>query len=165
MNYETHKTFPIITQFAILTDMYLQTIEWHRTVEDGQGVIKYHLLFRKWIPAESYKVFNPVIDKETGQLIKASSFTMNTGKLGIRSKQFEYTIDFIWKMMRMSGEIYGHMLIKSDGEKVWKLDQEAVGSMQRLVTSYSGKLFGILTTEQLEFGVQVLGQSAPASGV
>jgi len=141
LNYETHKTYPVITQFAILTDMFLQTIEWHRTIEDGQDVIKYHLIFRKWIPPVEFSVFGE--KTEDGELISAKSFELHSGEMGKMRKKLEFTIDFIWKMIRMSGEIYGHLLINSDGSQSWELDQQGVSSMTSLVTSYQGKLFGI----------------------
>ena len=149
LNYEIHRTFPIITQFAIMTNMYLQTIEWHRSVEEGQDVIKYHLLFRKYVQGNEYHLFDPLYDpSDPTKLIGAKAFSLSSGKVGTVGKWLEFSIDAIWKMMRMYGEIYGHMLIKSDGKESWEVDQEAVSSVDKLTTSYQGKLFGLFTENE-----------------
>lgn len=59
LEYEEHRTFPLITQFDIIFNMYLQTIEWHRNIEEGTEVINVHLIFRKWEPKGNIKIFDP----------------------------------------------------------------------------------------------------------
>jgi len=142
LNYEVHKTFPIITRNHILLNMYLQTIEWHQSVEDGKNIIKVHLLFRKYFPTGAYKVFQQVTD-ENGNTIGGSGLEL-AEKYGNQKRWMEFTIDAVWKMIRMYGEIYGRMLIGDDGQKKHVIDQQAVSSMSKLVTSYSGKFLGII---------------------
>jgi len=142
LNYEVHRTFPVITKNHILLNMYLQTIEWHQSVEDGKNVIKVHLLFRKYFPTGAYKVFNAKKDKE-GNIIGGSGLEL-VEKFGGAKRWMEFAIDAVWKMMRMYGEIYGRMLIGDDGQEIHKIDQEAMSSMSKMVTSYSGKFLGIL---------------------
>ena len=87
--------------------MYLQTIEWHTTIEDGKNVIKVHLLFRKYYPTSAYKVFNAVKDDE-GNIIGGSALELQES-FGSAKRWMEYSIDMIWKMMRVYGEINGRM--------------------------------------------------------
>ena len=142
LNYEVHKTFPIITKNHILLNMYLQTIEWHQSVEEGKNVIKVHLLFRKYFPTGAYKIFNPVKDNE-GNIVAGSGLEL-VEKYGNAKRWMEFTVDAIWKMMRVYGEIYGRMMIGDDGKQVHEIDQEAASSMSKMVTSYSGKFLGII---------------------
>ena len=78
------------------------------------------------------------------------AFALSSGREGTIGKWLEFTVDLVWKMIRMYGEIYGHLLIKSDGTEKWKLDQEAVSSMTKLMTSYQGKLFGLFTRNEFQ---------------
>lgn len=142
LNYEVHNTFPVITRNHILLNMYLQTIEWHQSVEDGRNVIKVHLLFRKYFPTTAFVVFNPIKDDED-KLIGGPKMGLKE-QFGHAKRWMEYTIDTIWKMMRLKGEIYGRMLIGDDGQETHIIDQQAVSSMDKLVTSYSGKFLGII---------------------
>jgi len=144
LNYEIHNTFPIITQFQILTDMYLQTMEWHRAIENGQEVIKYHLLFRKYFPTNVWRAFNPIGDPEEENPIAASKFKVYT--LGRKYRQWiEIAIDGLWKTWKMFGEIYPHLALQTDGRNVVDIDKEALFNFKLLSISYAGKLFGLFT--------------------
>jgi len=140
LNYEIHQTFPIITQFQILTDMYLQTVEWHRGIEDGQEMIRYHLLFRKYFPTNVWRAFNPLGDES--EPLTSSKFKVYS--LGRKNRQWiESGIDALWKTYKMFGEIYPHLALQSDGKNVAHIDREALSNTKRLVLSYSGKLLGL----------------------
>ena len=141
INYEEHQTFPIITQFQILLNMYLQTIEWHRTVEDGQDVIKVHLLFRKWIPPTSFFVWNKPTDDGEAKIMGNTGYGFEKGKLGAARKWLEFGMDTTWKMMRMYGEVVGHYAIGSDGSTKEEIDQESLSSLNKLLVGYTGGLF------------------------
>jgi len=142
LNYEIYKTFPIITQFQILTDMYLQTVEWHRAIEDGQELIRYHLLFRKYFPTNVWRAFNPLDIEDESEPLTSSKFKVYS--LGRKNRQWiEAGIDAMWKMWKMFGEIYPHLALQSDGKNVVKIDREALRNYKRLSISYAGKLLGI----------------------
>lgn len=143
LNYDVHRTFPIITKNHIILSMYLQTIEWHQSVQDGKNVIKVHLLFRKYLPTSAYKIFNPVVDTVTGETTGGSGLEL-IEKFGMAKRWMEFAVDSVWKMMRMHGELYGRMMIGDDGQEVHMIDQQAVSSMDKMITSYSGKLLGVL---------------------
>lgn len=144
LNYDVHKTFPIITRTAILFNMYLQTIEWHQSVEDGKGVIKVHLLFRKYFPTSAFKVVDAIWSEEEGGVVIGGSSMEVVEDYGMAKRWMEFTVDAIWKMSKMMGEIFGRMLIGADWYEVHQIDRQAVSSMDKLVTSYSGKLLGII---------------------
>jgi len=143
LNYDVHNTFPVITRTAILFNMYLQTIEHHRSVEDGKGVIKVHLLFRKYFPTTAFKVLNPIWDTENNVVIGGSALELGEN-YGMAKRWLEFTVDAIWKMTKMYGEMYGRMLIGDDGQPRHIIDRQAVSSIDKLMTSYSGKLLGII---------------------
>jgi len=142
LNYETHRTFPIITETHIILDMYIQTIEWHRSVEDGKNVIKYHLLFRKYYPSTGYKVFNPIPTLFDEDPSAGSGFELHD-KWGRWRRWAEYSMDGIWKMIRFYGEIYGHLIIGNDGSTKEEMDKQAVNDVNKLVGSYVGSMYGL----------------------
>ncbi|RLI46014.1 hypothetical protein DRO61_09795 [Candidatus Bathyarchaeota archaeon] len=142
INYEEHRTFPIITQFQILTSMFLQTIEWHRSVDDGHEAIKYHLLFRKWIPPTTFQVFNNHNTKDLEYGVKR--FSMNTGKVGKVAHWLEFSVDALWKTQRYYGEVGGNIFLGLDGSSANEVHQEAVASVKRLLEGYIGGLYGII---------------------
>lgn len=144
LNYDVHKTFPIITRTAILFNMYLQTIEWHQSVQDGKGVIKVHLLFRKYFPTSAFKVMDEIWSEEEGGVIIGGSSMEVVEDYGMAKRWMEFTVDAIWKMTKLYGETHARMLIGDDGLPVHTIDRQAVSSMEKLVTSYSGKLLGII---------------------
>jgi len=144
LNYDVHKTFPIITRTGVLFNMYLQTIEWHQSVEDGKGVIKVHLLFRKYFPTSGFKVLDEIWSEEDGGVIIGGSSMEVIEDYGMAKRWMEYTVDAIWKMNKYFGEINGRMLIGDDGQTVFDIDRQAQSSVDKLITSYSGKLFGII---------------------
>jgi len=144
LNYDVHKTFPIITRTGVLFNMYLQTIEWHQSVEDGKGVIKVHLLFRKYFPTSGFKVMDAIWSEEDGGVIIGGSSMEVIENYGMAKRWMEFTVDAIWKMNKYFGEINGRMLIGDDGQPVHVIDRQAQSSVDKLITSYSGKLFGII---------------------
>lgn len=141
LNYDVHKTFPVITRNSILFSMYLQTIEWHQSVEEGMEIIKVHLLFRKYFPTTAFKVFNPITDDE-GNFIGGSGLEVGES-YGMARRWLEFTVDAIWKMNQLYGEWHGRMLVGDDGQTRHIIDRQAVSSTTKLITSYSGKLFGL----------------------
>jgi len=95
VTYESHITFPIITQTAIMLDMFLQTIEWHHEKDrGGQEIIYTHLLFRKHIDPKGYKVFENNHNK--GYL--------DYGVLQEERKRKELFLDTAWKIAGMTKE-------------------------------------------------------------
>jgi len=138
LNYEEHRTFPIITQFQIMSNMYLQTIEWHRSVEDGLDVIKYHLLFRKWFRPHRFEVFN---SSTSPNLIEgAQSFSMTSE---VSEGRWEFALDSVWKTARTLGEVWGHIVLGSDGIPSQLVKREALYSIKKLVDGYGGGLFNL----------------------
>lgn len=109
--YESHFTVPIITQSEILLDMYLQTIEWHHTIDEGgYDIIKYHLLFRKHIEPKNY-----FFDEEN----KRAYIDINAGKLSTSAerRRKEAMIDTIYKIIKIFGP-YGKAVIFGGEEEV-----------------------------------------------
>jgi hypothetical protein len=144
LNYDVHNTFPIITRTAILFNMYLQTIEWHQSVDDGKGAIKVHLLFRKYFPTSAFKVMDEIWSEEEGGVIIGGSSMEVVEDYGMAKRWMEFVVDGIWKMTKLYGETHARMLVGADGLAKHEIDQQAVSSMEKLVTSYSGKFLGIL---------------------
>lgn len=145
LNYEVHRTFPIITDFSIMLNMYLQTIEWHREVIGGQEIIKYHLLFRKWIAPTSYKPFEPRY--VNGVNVAAGKYKFEYYKTKTRA-WIEYGIDLAYKLNQMGKEIYFRMAIGIDDKSAKDLDQESINgynmNIQSSVKSYTGKVLGLV---------------------
>lgn len=96
VQYESHLTFPIITHSEVMLDMFLQTLEWHQTVEEGgRNVIKCHLLFRKHIDPTGYKTF------KQGKEEKAY---LVYGDTVAERRRLEMFYDTIYKMINIAGE-------------------------------------------------------------
>jgi len=94
--YESHRTFPIITQSAVLLDMFLQTIEWHSGIEDGIDIIKYTLLFRKHIEPKGWRALSD--QPKRVELYYDDSV--------IKRQREEAMYDLAWKIAKMGGELY-----------------------------------------------------------
>ena len=97
--YAKHETFPIITQTSIMLDMYLQTIEWNESVENGTQCIKYHLLFRKYIEPKGWEAMSP--DKKDMNMYNE---LYNETYSVRRRKELYY--DIAWKAKKMIGESF-----------------------------------------------------------
>jgi len=134
--YESHKTFPIITQTAILLDMFLQTIEWHSSVEDGINVIKYTLLFRKHIEPKNWKSLTG--EKNKVALTYDESF--------LKRQREEAMFDLNWKIARMGSELYRGSFF--GGLSSFEINREAVSTipygldLKKLVDGINIDLFG-----------------------
>jgi len=117
IQYESHMTFPIITQTAIMLDMYLQTIEWHQEKDrGGHTVIFIHLLFRKHIDPIGVDIFDAEAKK--GFLNYGETLTVR------RRKEFLY--DTIWKCKQIGVEVLKFGLF--GGTDMVTLDREAIMS-------------------------------------
>lgn len=96
-NYESHNVFPIITQSEILLNMYLQTIEWHHSIEEGgYNTIKVHLLFRKHVEPKGYKI----LEGEDGP------YPDVVAKTPIEADRIENCVDTIWKVIQTYGDVF-----------------------------------------------------------
>ena len=124
--------------------MFLQTIEWHRSVEDGVDIIKYSLLFRKYEEPNKWIAFEPIwknSDPNSGILEKVNTAVP---KSVIKwYKRLEFWLDFIWKMKGFLGELFPRALIGHDLIDKSYIDQEALSDVTRVVTSYQAGLLGM----------------------
>jgi len=117
VQYETHTTFPIITQTAFMLDMFLQTIEWHQEKDKGGNEVIYvHLLFRKHIDPKGYVVFDK--NDKTG-------YTHYGETLSERRRK-EAMIDTMWKCARIGKETL--LVGLFGGSNIESIDREAVTS-------------------------------------
>lgn len=129
--YESHMTFPIITQTAIMLDMYLQTIEWHQEKDrGGHSVIFIHLLFRKHINPIGIDVFE---EGKKGYL--------NYGEVPSVRRRKELIYDTLWKCKQIGVEILKFGLF--GGTDMATIDMEAITSdpyvtdIAKLMSGYS----------------------------
>lgn len=117
LQYETHMTFPVITQTAIMLDMYLQTIEWHQEVDKGgNSVIYVHLLLRKHIEPQGVNVTSK--DAKVGIL--------SYGDTLHERKRKELIYDTLWKVKEIGMEVLKIGLFGASN--MIELDMEAVTS-------------------------------------
>jgi len=137
--YESHRTFPIITQTMVILDMFLQTIEWHSSVEDGIEVVKYTLLFRKHIEPRGWR-------SVSGEKKKAALFYDDS----ITKRQREETMfDMMWKTMRTGSELFrGAMFGGIDSREI---NREAVSTIpytvdiKKMLDGFNLELYGETT--------------------
>ncbi len=132
VQYETHTTFPIITNTAYTLDMFLQTIEWHQEKDKGgHDVIYVHLLFRKHVDPKGYVVFDK--NDKTG-------YTHYGQTLSERRRR-EYMLDTMWKCAKIGSEVLTVGLF--GGKDMVTLDKEAISSdpyvtdISKLIGGYS----------------------------
>lgn len=132
IQYESHTTYPLITQTSIMLDMFLQTLEWGQTKDTGGStIIKVTLLFRKHIDPLGYTVF-----KETDKV-----GYLNYGDLQSERRRKELLLDTIWKMARIGKETLKVGLF--GGSNMFSIDRQAVAedpyitSISSLVGGYS----------------------------
>lgn len=143
LQYESHMTFPIVSQTAIMLDMYLQTIEWHQEKDiGGHEVIFIHLLLRKHIDPISVNVAS--VDSKKGFLNYGDTLTVRRRK--------ELLFDTIWKCKQIGVEMLKFGLFGGTDMEI--LDKEAVSSdpyitnIAKLMSGYSfdinnmGSIFG-----------------------
>lgn len=99
--YQTHKTFPVVTQTDILLKMFLQTVNWHQDVDEGGNkVIHYHLLFRKHIEPKGYKRIS-----ETSTNPK---FSISFDGSRTEVQRNERYVNLLWKTIQFTEEsMYG----------------------------------------------------------
>lgn len=142
LNYEEHRTLPLVTRTHIMLNMYLQTIEWHRSVEDGQDTIKYHLLFRKHIPSTAWRAFNPQkYTNDEGKPVAGAGYQLLDQRAQAR-RWLEFSLDLAWKIARTVGEVHLHMLINSGGQQEHEVHQ-GFQDVSNVVTGYQGKILGV----------------------
>lgn len=105
VQYESHMTFPIITNNSIMLDMFLQTIEWHQTKDKGGSTITHvHLLFRKHIDPKGYTVFDR--NDKTGH--------MDYGELASERARKELHLDTMWKLREIGKKVLQVGLFSGD---------------------------------------------------
>ena len=112
--YPSNVTFPIITQTDIMLDMYLQTIEWHHSIETGGlKFINYHMLFRKYVEPKDVKLFDGkrVLDPKPAEASR---------------RRLEAALDLAWKMGRIGVESFRVMI--ADGKPSVEWNSEAIYS-------------------------------------
>jgi len=141
-NYEEHKTMPLVTRTHVMLNMYLQTIEWHRSIEDGIDVIKYHLLFRKHVPSTAWRAFNPQkYTNDEGKPLAGAGYQLLDSRAQVK-RWLEYSLDLAWKVARTFGEAYLHMMIDNDGSREVDINKN-YESIPHVLTAYQGNLFGV----------------------
>ena len=115
VQYETHTTFPIITNNAIMLDMFLQTIEWNQEKSKGGNEVIYAtLLFRKHIDPKGYTVFKK--SDKTGWLYYGDTITEKIQK--------ELLLDTAWKVLEIGKETINVGLF--GGSDMFSIDREAI---------------------------------------
>jgi len=118
VQFESHTTFPIITQTAFMLDMFLQTIEWHQEQDDGGHDFTFvHLLFRKHIDPIGYTI---AFDKNT-----KVGYT-HYGETATQRRRKELLVDTIWKVKEIGVEVLNQGLFGGSNMEV--LDREAIMS-------------------------------------
>lgn len=126
VQYESHMTFPIITQTSIMLDMFLQTIEWHQTKDKGgNNIIYIHLLFRKHIEPKGYTVFDG--DDKSGH--------MKYGELASERQRKELNLDILWKAREIGKEMFSIGLF--GGKDLYSIDRQAIAE-DPYITTISG---------------------------
>lgn len=96
-SFEYHKTFPIITQIDILLNMFLQTFHFKYAVENGQRIVTYTAIFRKYLKPS--KFFAGKVSKKT-KTVKMRQFSGETAFFKIK----EEFIDGLWKTWQSISE-------------------------------------------------------------
>jgi len=137
--YEVHETFPIITRTSIMLDMYLQTIEWHQSVDEGVDCIKYHLLFRKYIEPYGWQALS-TDDNDV------KKFNTNYRKLLSERRRLELLYDVVWKTIRMGIETARGAWTGGKSGKDWFKETYAYAPM--LALSGTSSLLSIIRSEQ-----------------
>ena len=141
-NYEEHRTLPLVTRTHVMLNMYLQTLEWHRSIEDGQDIIKYHLLFRKHVPSTAWRAFNPQkYTDDEGKPRAGAGYQLLDSRAQVR-RWLEYSLDMAWKLERTMGEAYLHMMINSGGNREVDTNKR-FAEVGAVLTGYQGNMLGV----------------------
>jgi len=111
--YEHHATIPVITQTDISLDLYIQTLEWHQTVDTGgEKIVNYSILFRRYVEPDAIQIFD------------AKKEIVTYGSTLSERLRNEAMIDMFWKTSKIATEVIRVEFF--DGKYTNRLNREAV---------------------------------------
>ena len=89
--YAYHRTFPIITETKIYTDMYLETLVCRENIKFGKNVLEIECAFRQYTPPI---YFQKTIPNEEGKRKFYTIFVPKDALIGVQ--RIENSINFLW---------------------------------------------------------------------
>jgi len=130
--YAFHKTFPIITETKIYTDMYLETLVCREDVKFGKDVLEIECAFRQYT-APIY--FQKTVPNEEGKRKYYTNFVPKNMLISI--ERIESVINILWGALMTfyyaKGELRPDIMFqKSDGE----LGKEGVSLILTFISHY-----------------------------
>ena len=96
--YITHRTYPIITETRIYTDMYMETLTYSRDVKYGANVIEVNCLFRKFQPPLQWQATIPNPNQKR-EIKYYRTFIPQKELTFLR--RMDYYFNLSWALMRM----------------------------------------------------------------
>lgn len=118
-DYGYHRTFPIITETRIYTDMYLETLVMREDVKYGKNVMEIQCAFRQYIPPTSYQKTrpNPTTDRQYYSVFVPD-------KMANIFQRMDLLINLGWSTRQLLVELLNErpelMYQKAEGKFIWE---------------------------------------------